>query len=76
MLTLELGTIIAEEYSPIPVPLKLKPPRARRSDGVSVNNTEYGTIQVDTFSFDGKLVVEGGTTITDGILSIGSLGLF
>ncbi len=44
-------------------------------DGVHVNN-DAGTIQIDTISFDGKLIVDDGTTITGGTLTIGSLGLF
>jgi len=44
-------------------------------DGVHVNNGA-GTIQIDTVSFDGKLIVDDGTTITGGNLTIGSLGLF
>jgi fibronectin-binding autotransporter adhesin len=44
-------------------------------DGVQVNN-DAGTIQIDTISFDGKLIADDGTTITGGNLTIGSLGLF
>jgi fibronectin-binding autotransporter adhesin len=44
-------------------------------DGVQVNN-DAGAIQIDTISFDGKLIVDDGTTITGGTLTIGSLGLF
>jgi fibronectin-binding autotransporter adhesin len=76
VLTLELGTIIAGGILTNSGTVKIETAAGATLDGVSVNNSEYGTIQVDTFSFDGKLVVEDGTTITDGVLSIGSLGLF
>jgi len=76
VLTLELGTIIAGGILTNSGTVKIETASGATLDGVHVNNSEHGTIQVDTFSFDGKLVVEDGTTITDGILSIGSLGLF
>jgi len=76
VLTLEFDTIIAGGILTNSGTVKIETASGATLDGVHVNNTKYGTIQVDTFSFDGKLVVEGGTTIADGILSIGSLGLF
>jgi hypothetical protein len=44
-------------------------------DDVHVNNAA-GIIQIDTISFDGKLIVDDGTTIIGGNLTIGSHGLF
>ncbi len=75
VLELELGTVISGGILTNSGLVIIDTAAGATLDGVNVDNT-LGTIQVDTFSFDGKLVVDDGTTITGGTMSIGSLGIF
>jgi len=77
-LTLDLGTSIIGGILTNSGLVKIETASGATLDGVSVQNIETGTIQVDdaALSYAGTLVVEDGTTITDGTLTIGSLGLF
>jgi fibronectin-binding autotransporter adhesin len=75
VLTLDLGTSIAGGILTNSGLVQIEFAAGATLDGVHVNNGA-GTIQIDTVSFDGKLIVDDGTTITGGSLTIGSLGLF
>ena len=75
VLTLDLGTSIAGGILTNTGLVQIESAAGATLDGVQVNN-DAGTIQIDTISFDGKLIVDDGTTITGGTLTIGSLGLF
>jgi hypothetical protein len=76
-LTLDLGTSITGGILTNSGLVKIETAAGATLDGVTVKNGS-GIIQVDeaALSFQGTLVVEDGTTITGGTLTIGSLGLF
>jgi VCBS repeat-containing protein len=75
-LILELGTLITGGILTNSGLVQIESVSGATLDGVSVENA--GIIQVDTpiLSYDGNLVVDDGTTITGGTLTIGHYGLF
>ena len=73
-LVLELGTTISGGILTNSGHVQIETIEGATLDGVTVNNAG-GTVQIDTVSFDGKLVIDDGTAITGGTMSIGSLGI-
>jgi fibronectin-binding autotransporter adhesin len=76
-LTLDLGTSIAGGILTNSGTVKIETASGATLHGVSVENA-LGTIAVDSaaLAYTGKLVVDGGTTIAGGTVTIGSLGIF